>query len=390
MSMPARVKREAMRRGRLAAAFALNALPAPRQRGAWLFGAAVGRAYLDNSAALHQHVARERPDIEAFWVIDRDSPDVLRARESGRVMFADALGTWACALAARVHVVSHGVHDVPTCASRLSRQALKVRLGHGLTALKRTKPRAFHTNASANAIFDLVPVASEFEKANKRAWDIEERALVVTGLPRFDPLLRRERDRPRGGRRRILYMPTWRDWVPQTLGREIDGFAKTIGALLTSPSLTQLLEKHDAALDVSLHRILRAYVTTLRQDVTSPRIVLLDPDRDAQDAIVACDLLLTDYSSVTWDALYIDKPVIFFPFDLDRYEAHRGAYFDLRNDLPGPSAPTFERLLELLDDTLSGDLALDQRARAWQTRAFAFRDDRNCERVLAAIEARLR
>ena len=377
---------------RLVAAVGVQHLPgveafAPSH--AWLFGGSVGRAYVDNSAALHRHVLRARPERAVHWVIDRDSPDVRKARREGPVMFRDSIGTVVTALSADVHVISHGVHDVPGTASRLARHALRVRLGHGLTALKRTKPRVFQTNASANAIFDLVPVASEFEKANKRAWDIPDQALVVTGLPRFDELLRKA-SRPRApGPRSIVYMPTWRDWVPmEPSAGQPNPFVRTVVDFLAAPALIDVLERHDALLKVCLHPILRRHATSLRR-TAAKRIVIVDDDVDVQDVLAASDALLTDYSSVTWDALYVDKPVFFFSFDLDRYESERGAYFDLRRDLPGPAASTGAACVDMLDDALAHGLPLGDAARRWQERAFAFRDDRNCARVLARIEERL-
>ena len=31
-------------------------------------------------------------------------------------------------------------------------------------------------------------------------------------------------------------------------------------------------------------------------------------------------MLITDYSSVSWDVYYQEKPVVFYPFDLETYE----------------------------------------------------------------------
>lgn len=386
MSIQERLRRELRRRGRAVAGRALARLPTSMTgvaHGAWVFGGSVGAAYNDNAAALHAHVRATRPDIDARWVIDRHSDDVARARAVGPVMFPDDVGTWAVARRARVHVISHGVHDVPLCASSSTRNVLKVRLGHGLTAMKKTKPRALHTNRSANAIFGLVPVASDFERDNKRAWDIDDEALVVTGLARFDPLLRRS-NAHRGRRRRLLYMPTWRDGDARRVRAAVD----TIAAFLGDPDLHRALVAHDVELDVYCHRNLAAAVAPLAAIVGGP-VSILPVSHDVQAAIASCAALITDYSSTCWDALYIDRPVLFFQFDLDAFLGERGAYFDLRNDAPGPWSSTPSSAAAMVAAALDGGLALSPAARRWQDRAFAWRDDRNCERVLAAIEARL-
>ena len=389
MSLPGGLAREAKRRLLLARAIAWiathpRAAKRIREQRAWIFGASVGRAYTDNSAALHQHVRRERPDIAAYWAIDRDSPDLEIAADHGPILFRDSVEAWARGLLAAVHVISHGVHDVPACASPRSRRAVKVRLGHGLTALKRTKPRRGHDNRSANAVFDLVPVASEFEKAHKLDWDIGPERLVVTGLARFDTLVARNREIP-DDPKRLVYMPTWRDDAdPEALRR-------AIGGLLASPELKALLDRHDARLDVFLHVNFGAGFRAQLARAGGGRIRLPELG-DPQPLFAEAGLLITDYSSVTWDMLYIDKPVIFYQFDRERFAAARGGYLE-PDQLPGPLARDPEGVVALVEAYLSGawrdDAGWTSRMRSGQERAFAFRDAGNCARIVQHIEQAL-
>jgi CDP-glycerol glycerophosphotransferase (TagB/SpsB family) len=383
MSIAERVARELARQGRGALGRALARLPErtrPAPDGAWLLGASVGAAYNDNSAALHAFLRQECRDIDAYWVINSDSHDLERARRVGPVLLREDVMTWAVARRAAVHVISHGVHDVPLCSSASTSNAVKVRLGHGLTAMKKTKSRPLQTNKTANAIFDLVPVASNFERENKRSWDIADDSLVVTGLPRFDPLVRRARA---GSSPRILYMPTWRDGG----SRRQEDTAKAIVSFLQHPILHRALVDHGVTLDVYCHRNMRAvpgFAGLFRDGL----IRVLPVEHDVQDSIASCMAMVTDYSSVCWDALYVDKPVLFYQFDLDAYLGERGAYFDLRNDAPGPRAETPSAAAELVANALN-DLVLSPAARRWQQRAFAFRDDQNCRRVYTVILERL-
>lgn len=397
--LPSAAARELERRVKTAVALAATRVlrrTAARVRGSrpWLIGGAVGAFYGDNSAALHQHIREHHPEINVYWVINRDSRDVERAAALGPVLYRDEMKTYFYALLAEVHVISHGVHDVPTCASSLSK-ALKVRLGHGLTALKKTKPRALHSNESANAVFGLVPVSSEFEKANKATWGIPEDALVITGVPRFDTLLRKARTVAKGpGPRRVLYMPTWREWLPKSRDALLESeLFQNVRALLTDDALAGVLEEHDAVLEVAAHPILREQL-----DLLAPTTVQLGRVRwatggDIQDLLVRCDVLVTDYSSVAWDVLYLGRPVLFFAFDVDEYERHRGAYFDLRNDLPGPSASDVPGMVALIERALNGEIERDESIRArrerWMERVFPYRDDRNCERVMREILRKL-
>ncbi|MCY7866529.1 CDP-glycerol glycerophosphotransferase family protein [Bacillus spizizenii] len=63
---------------------------------------------------------------------------------------------------------------------------------------------------------------------------------------------------------------------------------------------------------------------------------LLVPDYvDTNQLLSITDILITDYSSIFFDYLVLDKPILFYMWDADDYNEQRGQYF--RNDeLPGP------------------------------------------------------
>ena len=113
----------------------------------------------------------------------------------------------------------------------------------------------------------------------------------------------------------------------------------------------------------------------------------MPPGHDIQDALVESEALITDYSSLAWDALYVDKPVMFFRFDIDAYERERGAYLSLTEPLVGPVSRTPDEAVQLIEDFLvdaSAWVELPQRPK-WQSRAFAYRDGENSRRVYEAV-----
>ncbi|WP_396133684.1 CDP-glycerol glycerophosphotransferase family protein, partial [Faecalibacillus intestinalis] len=64
-----------------------------------------------------------------------------------------------------------------------------------------------------------------------------------------------------------------------------------------------------------MHEYFNTFNIELPKNVTLlPRIT------NIQNQLINCKLLITDYSSVCWDMLFMAKPVLFFQFDIDRYE----------------------------------------------------------------------
>lgn len=59
-------------------------------------------------------------------------------------------------------------------------------------------------------------------------------------------------------------------------------------------------------------------------------------DEDINDLYLISDLLITDYSSVMFDYAILNRPMLFYPYDLAHYQDEiRGFYFDY-NKVPGP------------------------------------------------------
>lgn len=66
---------------------------------------------------------------------------------------------------------------------------------------------------------------------------------------------------------------------------------------------------------------------------------------DAGALFAACDMLVTDYSSVCMDFALLGKPCLFYAFDLGKYASDRSFYFDYTKYVPGPVANTFPQLM---------------------------------------------
>ena len=64
--------------------------------------------------------------------------------------------------------------------------------------------------------------------------------------------------------------------------------------------------------------------------------------------IVASDVLITDFSSVFFDYLLLDKPIIFYCPDADEYLEKNGLYLKFPDDLPGEYCENFDELLNAL------------------------------------------
>ncbi len=68
---------------------------------------------------------------------------------------------------------------------------------------------------------------------------------------------------------------------------------------------------------------------------------------DIRDLYLISDILLTDYSSVFFDYKVLNKPVIFYSYDIDEYRDElRGFYFNYEKEVPGPIVKNTEAVIE--------------------------------------------
>ncbi len=96
----------------------------------------------------------------------------------------------------------------------------------------------------------------------------------------------------------------------------------------------------------------------------------------------ACDAIITDYSSVIYDAALLDKPMVFYCPDYEKYE--RGFYLDFPDGLPGEMTADGAELLDCIRRTVKNPPS-EKIARFKNEQLSAC--DGNCtERVVALIK----
>lgn len=76
--------------------------------------------------------------------------------------------------------------------------------------------------------------------------------------------------------------------------------------------------------------------------------ITTDQDFSSYEIMCAADYIIIDYSAIVFEAVFLDKPIIFYPFDFERYLKTRGLYFDYMREMPGTVAKGPEELAEAI------------------------------------------
>ena len=327
-------------------------------------------------------------DRHIYYVIDKSRKDYANLEKyKDHVIQFMSLKHMVYLLAARLLVSSDSrkhAYAWRSTESVIRRKLLKekksVFLQHGVFGLKRSIE--FKRGASGGT--DLFIASNEMEKGFiMEDMGYKDEQVAVTGLARWDVL---EDKSGSVSRKHILVMPTWRKWleeVPDEIFLESEYYLRYM-ELINSGRLIDYLERNDLIMDFYIHP---KFSEQIRQFSTGSDRVRLIPfgSEPLNEILMECSLLVTDYSSVCWDVYYQGKPVIFYQFDLDKYNEATGAYMDLEKDLFGDRAETQDELFTLMDEAAENEFKLKPEYEEMREDMFAFIDHNNSKRTCEAI-----
>lgn len=213
------------------------------------------------------------------------------------------------------------------------------------------------------------------------AFGIEREAVLATGLPRIDGFLREGRAEEvrvefegafpdAKGKRKILWAPTFR-------GRG-SGDARYDYDEVDFPALYEACGTDTVVLFRQHHFIPDPAPIPAE---FSDRLIDVASCPDTNDLLLISDVLITDYSSVIYEYSLLERPMIFFAYDLETYTATRGMHRAYEEAAPGSIATNFDSLLDLIrDPTLSVE-----RTKEFVRENFDFVDTNNSDRVIDTL-----
>ena len=122
-------------------------------------------------------------------------------------------------------------------------------------------------------------------------------------------------------KKNILYAPTFRDY--------------DLDKNIINIPIKELSKLKDYNIIIRLHPLVRTKVDKSLFNLDNFINGCNYPD--VSDILAITDILITDYSSVFYEYMPKNSPIIFYPYDFDKYVALRGGFYvDYKKELPGP------------------------------------------------------
>lgn len=391
-------------------AFAFSHLM-PRDRNLWVFG--LPKRFSWNSKYLFLHIANQKPGaVKVLWIVrDQKMAQELMSQGYPAALWWEPKALWGC-LRAKYFIADAYLNTINFWLSGGAREVL---LWHGIPLKKLEKDikigesievLLLQSRGLQKAFFRLLlpwrfrkpdymtATSPAFQEIFAWAFGVPKENVFIAGFPKndilFEPvqgadigadqnaleILKKFRQKVPAGKV-VLYAPTWRDTGGDSF------FEKTEDLLI----LDAFLREHNILLLFKAHPATRQ--NTIRELVSSQgvrNIVLVDPQSDADPLLARIDVLVTDYSGIFFEFLLLDRPVIFFPFDYEKYVSKdRELYFPYDEITPGPKVKTLGELCAALQNATQGKDEWREARKKVRDLCFTFQDGRNAERVFEAI-----
>lgn len=240
-------------------------------------------------------------------------------------------------------------------------------------------------------LFDKEVISTEFERENLTTnYGFKSADLIPSGMPRYDFM-----DTHQKAKNRILLCPSWRSYLIGHLtleGREpLEGkflasdYYREINAFLSNARLRDLLERNDFYLDLKLHPIFEVYKHLFNVD--GERICLTTSHVAETDYAMA----ITDYSSYSFDFVYLKRALAYFIPDADLFFGGINHYSELDMDLNeafGPFVTSADEMIDVLEDFFANDAKPSALYRERMDGFFYHYDKSNRERLYEYLARR--
>jgi glycosyltransferase involved in cell wall biosynthesis/CDP-glycerol glycerophosphotransferase (TagB/SpsB family) len=373
-------------------------LPAVRRcyAGAWLLMDRDVQAD-DNAEHLYRYLLQKQPHVNSWFALKRRSHDWRRLKREGfRLVPFGSLRHKLLLLNCDHLVTSHADGYIVDMLPRAHyADQLRYRLTflqHGVT--HNDMSRWLNTKKFDRLITTATAEYRAIADAGTR-YKFSSREVALTGFPRHDRLVGSNPPQ-----KVILVMPTWRlslvgPAIPGSARRALNPeFAESRyfeewNGLLQEGALASLAKRYGYRIVFFPHANIQPYLHLFRL----PGNVELATHAQGgiQDIFSASALMITDYSSASFDFGILQRPIVYFQFDREEFAqgAHTSekGYFDYFSDGFGPVCDERHEVLRVVEQALQDGGRIDDFYQQRISEFFAFQDGKNCERTFQAIDA---
>lgn len=343
----------------------------------------------DNGYHFYKYMCEHDREQECIYLIKKNCPDYSKVKDLGTVAEYGGLKHWILYFTGEFLISSVSCKPNGYLCTLLERSRIfqphHVFLQHGVTI---NRPEYLYADRRKVDFFlTAAKPETDFVRDNL---GYEHDAVQMTGFARFDAL-----HEFTVHKNRILIMPTWRKWLKLKSETHKDAqkdmvsseyFQKWVG-LLNSERLSAMIENDNLEVIFYPHPNLKKIIHL--NSYLNGNVAVADSEEDIQELMKSSAALITDYSSVFFDMVYMKKPVLFYQFDEEKFRKYhyKQGWFDYHKSAFGKSFSDPDALLKELESLIKKNYAVSEKFELEHKRVFSLYDNRNCYRIYKLLKS---
>ena len=326
----------------------------------WIFSSTNNVEFNYNSKYLFLYVKEYFPQVHPYYVVNDDELRSRLQKTYGEdyfietktfhgMCFAMKAGVWFTSAGLPVYALGSGKHH------------MIINLWHGVP-LKKIALLEEHQRKLAKLYFKwifsenykyILTTSETLVPIMAASFGVKESKIRVWGQPRNDVLFKEKMIQHKleelyetlpDYQYAVLYAPTYREESEACLFPFEDMDWKKLSEYLGKKGILLCLRMHINERGISGCACDR-HILNMGVDIVD----------EINEYLPLFDALITDYSSIYIDYLLLDRPIIFLPYDREKYMCQRGMNFVYDEVTPGNKPETFEEFIHALDIALDED-----------------------------------
>lgn len=336
----------------------------------------------DNGLALFRYSVKKDENIDKYFILNSDNKDFEKIKEIGKVIPYKSLKHRYLGMFVENIITSHPDNEIiypfwgsyPFFAGLL--KSNNIFLQHGIL---KDDISSWLNKFNMNLSLFLVSSHKEYESIFEYPYNYDKNVVKLLGLPRYDTLENKK------DKNQIIIMPSWRrdlDHKSKEYVKENE-FFKRFNSLINNKRLISKAKEHNYEIIFRPHPKVYAYIDLF----TENNYVKIDYDKTKYQTLFNNgSIMITDYSSVSFDFAYLYKPVLYYQYASDYHFDLEDSYYDYETMGFGEVVRTEDELVDLIIEYMENNCRLKDKYNERIKEFFLFTDKNNRERVYNEIK----
>lgn len=336
----------------------------------------------DNGKHLFKYsIAQNDKEIKKYFIVDKKSKYYEEIKKIGPLIGYKSMKHRILGLFAEKIITSHPDNNYvypfwghyPNFAGLL--KSSTIFLQHGIIL---NNISSWLNKFDKNLDFILTTSKKEYDSFFDYPYNYEKEVIHMLGLPRFDNL---ENEKTKT----ILIMPSWRRYLTNENKYSISNssFFKTYNSLINNEKLIEKAKNLGYKVIFRPHPHVYQYIDLFEEN----EFIQIDHERGSyQELFKKGALLITDYSSVSFDFAYLKKPVLYYHYGKDYHFNLEESYFDFETMGFGEVCKSEDELVDMICEYMENDCKMKEKYEQNVEDYFIFTDKNNSKRVHEAIK----